>query len=181
MSIRELGRARNAVGLALAIGLGGAASSGASAADRSPSRPADQVWMAVSDQALDDLRGGFDLGGGLMVSFGITRAVYINGDLVTQTTFNADRLSGLTPVQAAQLGRQMQGLSLVQNGPGNSIDATAAAAGSGFGTVIQNTLDNQKIVNQTVINATTNAQSLIKGLNTQGTLNDSLFNAVRPR
>ena len=63
--------------------------------------------MAISDNALDRLRGGFDIGGGLMVNFGITRAVYINGDLVTQTTLNFGNLTGLTTAQASQLNEQI--------------------------------------------------------------------------
>lgn len=140
---------------------------------------ADAVWQAVGDRTLDGLRGGFDVGGGLLVSFGITRAVYINGDLVTQTTLNFGRISELTPVQAAQLGQQMAALNLVQIGAGNSVDPDALATGAG--TVIQNTLNNQHIVNQTVIDARSNAMGMIKNLNIQNTLNEALTRSAAPR
>jgi hypothetical protein len=140
---------------------------------------ADAVWQAVGDRTLDGLRGGFDVGGGLLVSFGITRAVYINGDLVTQTTLNFGRISELTPVQAAQLSQQMATLNLVQNGAGNSVDPDVLATGGG--TVIQNTLNNQQIVNQTVIDARSNAMGMIKNLNIQNTLNDALTHSAAPR
>ncbi len=64
----------------------------------------------------------------------------------------------------------------VQNGPGNTFKP--GPAGLGFGIVIQNTLDNQHIVNHTVINASSNAGGMIKNLNIQSTLNDSLMRAV---
>jgi hypothetical protein len=140
---------------------------------------ADAVWEAVGDRTLDGLRGGFDVGGGLLVSFGITRAVYINGDLVTQTTLNFGRISELTPVQAAQLSQQMTALNLVQTGPGNSVDPGVLSTGAG--TIIQNTLNNQHIVNQTVIDARSNAMGMIKNLNIQNTLNDALTRSAAPR
>ena len=40
--------------------------------------PTTQVWQAVSDRTLDRQRGGLSFGGGLEVSFGITRSVFIN-------------------------------------------------------------------------------------------------------
>ncbi|MBO9516257.1 MAG: hypothetical protein J7549_19245 [Variovorax sp.] len=140
----------------------------------------EEVWLAASNHDLDQMRGGFDPAGtGLMVSFGITRAVYINGDLVTQTTLDFGHLTDLTPVQAAQLDRQLASLNLVQNGPGNTYQAQAGA--SNFGTVIQNSLSNQNIVNQTVINASTNSAGMVRSLNILSTLNDSLAAAVGGR
>ncbi|MBT2325565.1 hypothetical protein J7E62_24845 [Variovorax paradoxus] len=140
---------------------------------------ADAVWEAVSARTLDGLRGGFDVGGGLLVSFGITRAVYVNGNLVTQTTLDFGRLSALTPAQAAQLNQQMAALNLVQSGPGNSVDPDVLSTGAG--TIIQNTLNNQHIVNQTVINARSNAMGMVKSLNIQNTLNDALTRSAAPR
>lgn len=148
----------------------------AHAADQAPDGRAGQVWLSVGDRALDGLRGGFDVGGGLLVSFGITRAVYINGEMVAQTSLNFGRISNLTAAQAAQLSRQMAALNVVQNGPGNSVEP--ASNGTAVGTIIQNTLDNQHIVNQTVINASSNASGMMKSLNTQGTLNDALYRGI---
>jgi hypothetical protein len=163
--------------LMLASSLGLAAHAG----DRSPASQADgAIWMAVSDKTLDVLRGGFDAGGGLMVSFGIMRSTYINGQLVTQTSLNFGRITDLTPAQAAQLNRQMATLNLVQNGPGNVVQAGAASGASG-GTIIQNTLNNQHIVNQTVINASSNALGMVKNLNLQDTLSDGLARAAAGR
>ena len=140
---------------------------------------ADAIWQAVSNRTLDRQRGGFDVGSGLLVSFGITRAVYINGDLVTQTSLNFGRVADITPAQATQLARQMTALNLVQVGPGNSVAPNALA--NGAGTIIQNTLNNQHIVNQTVIDARSNAMGMIKNLNVQTTLSDALNRSAAGR
>jgi hypothetical protein len=140
---------------------------------------ADAVWLAVSNRTLDSQRGGFDVGGGLLVSFGITRAVYVNGDLVTQTSLNFGRVADLTPAQASQLAKQVAALNLVQVGPGNSVAPDVLA--NRTGTIIQNTLNNQRIVNQTVINARSNAAGMIKNLNVQNTLSDALNRSAAGR
>jgi len=140
----------------------------------------EEIWIAASNHDLDELRGGFDPAGtGLMVSFGITRAVYINGDLVTQTTLDFGHLTDLTPVQAATLDKQLASLNLVQNGPGNTFQALGG--GSNAGTVIQNSLNNQSIVNQTIINASSNSAGMVRNLNILSTLNDSVAAAIGSR
>ncbi|MBB3176044.1 hypothetical protein [Variovorax sp. Sphag1AA] len=140
----------------------------------------EEVWIAASNHDLDGMRGGFDPAGtGLMVSFGITRAVYINGDLVTQTTLDFGRISDLTPVQAAQLDKQLASMNLVQNGPGNTVQAQGG--GSNYGTVIQNSLNNQTIVNQTIINASSNSAGMVRSLNILSTMNDSIAAAIGSR
>lgn len=141
--------------------------------------PSAGVWQSVSNRKLDNLRGGFDLGRGMMVSFGISRAVYINGSLVTHTTLNLGNLSGLTPAQTAQLPSQILALRLVQNGPGNSVQS--GTVGTGLSTVIQNSLDNQQIINQTVINASSNSLGIIKNMNLQTTINEAVNRAIGGR
>ncbi|HYP86452.1 hypothetical protein [Variovorax sp.] len=138
----------------------------------------EEIWMAVSDNTLDSQRGGFDIGAGLLVSFGISRAAYINGALVTQTTLNLGQLDKITPLQAAELSRQMSTLNLVQNGPGNSVAGPLGPLG---GTVIQNTLNDQYIANHTVINADTNSMSMMKDINTARTITDGIARAVGGR
>lgn len=150
----------------------------ASAAHGDPLKRTEETWMAVSDETLESQRGGFDLGAGLLVSFGITRAVFINGELATQTTLNFGQLDKITAGQAAELGRQLNALNLVQNGPGNSVEGPLGGMG---GTVIQNTLSNQRIANHTVINVETNGMSLLKELNTAATINEGIARAVGGR
>ncbi|RDK10898.1 flagellin [Cupriavidus lacunae] len=59
-------------------------------------------WKPVAQEKLDDMRGGFEKSG-LHVSFGIERAVYINGDLVVATRLNIPDVSRITADQAAHL------------------------------------------------------------------------------
>lgn len=167
--------ARIAWGLCLSA-LAGSALSQESSGEPDPVPRHEEVWMAVSGQTLDQMRGGFDPGNGLLVSFGITRAVYINGNLVTQTTMDFGQVNNLTPVQAAQLNKQLSSLNLVQNGPGNTVQSQQG--GANYGTVIQNTLDNQRIVNQTVINATSNSAGMLKNFNIQSTVSDAVARAI---
>lgn len=138
------------------------------------------LWLAASDHTLDQLRGGFDFGGGLMVSFGITRAVFINGQLVTSTSFQVGDVTKLTSAQADVFRQQvLTQAQVVQNGVGNTVEAGSVAVP--LSTYIQNTLNDQTIRNQTVIQATSSGLSVMKGLNLQATLNDSINNAVRNR
>ncbi|MDB5867947.1 MAG: hypothetical protein JWP96_279 [Polaromonas sp.] len=153
---------------------------GACQAQRLAPPPQPALWLAASDQALDQLRGGFDVGAGLVVSFGISRAVFINGELVTSTSFQVGDLTRLTPAQALALSQQFSSpAQVVQNGTGNTVDAHAAIVP--LATYIQNTLSNQTIRNETVIQATSSGLSLAKSLNLQSTLNDSITSAIRNR
>ncbi|MEO7160991.1 MAG: hypothetical protein ABIX00_10920, partial [Polaromonas sp.] len=150
------------------------------AQDLTPQPPEDAVWLAASDHALDQLRGGFDMGSGLVVSFGISRAVYVNDQLASSTSLQVGDITKLNPAQALALNQQMASQTLVvQNGPGNTVEPGAATIP--LATYIQNTLYNQTIRNQTEIHATTNGLGIIKSLNLQNTLNDALINAIRSR
>jgi hypothetical protein len=169
---------------------------------------AGSVWMAVSDEALDDMRGGFDFGAGLVLNFGIDRAVYINGALVTSTTFNFNNLTDLKPEQLALLNKYAPAANLIQNGAGNTFEqiptvpqgtpATATTVaqnppaspaavivGSNLSpaaaTFIQNTLNNQHIQSVTVINATVNTLGVMRSLNSLSTLQQALASAIHSR
>lgn len=142
--------------------------------------PDEAVWLAASDRTLDQLRGGFDFGAGLVVTFGISRAVYINDQLVTSTSFQLSDLAKLTTAQAGALGQQLgTQAQLVQNGPGNTVDAAAITVP--LATYIQNTLNNQAIRTQTVIQASTNGLSTLRNLNLQATINDAVASAIANR
>lgn len=113
------------------------------------------LWKAVSDEQLDAMRGGFDFGNGLLASFGIERVVYINGNLVAQSSVNIPNIASMTAAQASALATATGNVSVVQNGAGNTfapamLDRTTAA------TVIQNSLSNQDIKSLTTINASVN-------------------------
>ena len=140
--------------------------------------------QAVLDQALDRVRGGF-VTNNLNIAFGIERAVYINGILVTTTSLNISdtgRITNSTDSKALAPGA----LALIQSGTGNSVAGGAFSSGAGLGlsasaigTVVQNTLDGQKIQNVTVINATANSLGVLRGLNLQNSLRNSLIDSLR--
>lgn len=140
----------------------------------------ESVWLAASDRTLDRLRGGFDFGTGLVVTFGITRAVYINDQLVTSTSFQLSDVAKLTTAQAGVLGQQLgMQAQVVQNGPGNTVDPAAITVP--LATYIQNTLSNQAIRTQTVIQASTNGLGTLRNLNLQATINDAVASAIANR
>lgn len=141
-----------------------------------------EIWLAASDDTLNQLRGGFDLGAGLVVSFGISRAVYINDQLVTSTSFHLGDLRDMNAAQALAWGQQMAAnrALIVQNGPGNAT-APDALSKTAWSTTVQNTLNNQSLRNQTVIEASTNALGLLKGMNLQASINEAIASALARR
>ena len=167
-------------------------------AETARAEPAAQVWLAASDLELDQLRGGFQLGDGLMVSFGISRVTYINDRLVASTELNLGPISGLIGQQAATLRvpltNALQGAAQaqyraglqapsqaqwVQNGPGNFVQSDALDAR--LSTVIQNSLNDQLLRTQTIINASSNGLGLLRGLNLQRTLDLALTHGLTGR
>ncbi|MDX9844641.1 MAG: hypothetical protein RBT42_12915 [Aquabacterium sp.] len=135
------------------------------------------IWWAVGDQKLSQLRGGFDLGTGLFVSFGISRAVYINNQLVTTTSFQTSGLDKLAQTRLAELTQQLNAQQqIVQNGPGNTVDASALTVP--LATYIQNTLNNQTIRTETVIQASTNGAALLRLMNLQSTINEAVNRSI---
>ncbi len=218
----------------------------------------------LSDETLETLRGGFTTTSGLQISFGIERAVYINGDLVTATALNvtaglaasitadaqqrvasalaesplqtaaapatATAVSSATatavsatapaavpaastmpaaatssaPVTAATVATSLGtlvsgsnhgngaatpantslqssasgGLVLVQNGAGNLYQAGALDPNA-LGTLIQNTLNDQKIQNVTLINATVNSAEVLRAQMMRESLTGAITNSLR--
>jgi hypothetical protein len=133
-------------------------------------------WTALPDARLDQLRGGFSVGAGLMVSFGIMRSVTVNG-VTTQAGFEIAHLGSITAAQAEQLARQATALNLTRVGPGNVFDAALVPGTPAI--VIQNTLDNQHIQSSTRIDAVSNGMSLLKGMRLLDTLNQAPGAAAR--
>lgn len=136
------------------------------------------VAVALSDERLDAMRGGFDLPGGLKVSFGVSRAAFVNGNLVTATNFNIPDISQITAQQAQALAASNAG-ALIQIGRGNAVQPGVLPALTG--SVIQNTLNNQHIQALTTINTSVNTLSMFKNLNIMSTLNNALTSALPGR
>lgn len=105
-------------------------------------RPAD--WVAASDEHLDGMRGGFDAGSGLSVSFGIVKTVMINGNLITKISFNLPDVSKITADTARIVNDALTKAGIIQNGAGNIVDAgvkSEVPAGTASVAPIQSTPD----------------------------------------
>lgn len=135
--------------------------------------------QAVDPAALDDLRGGFETPGGLIVSLGIERIVTINGNVAERSQLELGDLgtltSGMSKISAETAGQ----VRLIQNGVGTTnLKLGRDVLG---GTFIQNSLNNQLINNQTIINASVDARGLLQTMNFQSTLANALNTAVTGR
>ncbi len=127
-----------------------------------------QDWVALDDPLLDTLRGGFDMGNGLRVSFGVMRSIAINGEQVSRTSFHVSDLKSITPDQARSASNAIGQVSLVQP------EMSGAS-------IVQNSLNNQHISSLTEINTTVNSMGLIKTMNASSTLQDALLGSVGVR
>ena len=78
--------------------------------------------VAINEKSLDRIRGGF-IGDGLKISFGIERAVYVNGALVTTTSLNVSELGRISAGRGTHLVRTAATLALIQSGSGNTVGA----------------------------------------------------------
>jgi hypothetical protein len=78
-------------------------------------------WLAVSDARLDQLRGGFDRGDGVVASFGLLRTVSVDGAITTVQDVHIPDLATITSAQAQSLG---QAATVVQNAQDNRQIAT---------------------------------------------------------
>lgn len=148
------------------------ATAGIGWSDRAPAQaPLGPEWTPVAPETLDGLRGGFELPSGLVLSLGIERVAWVNGEVVSYLRVDIPDIASMTPEQAQALSRFGQ-VQLVQVGPGNTFD------GSGFGgLVIQNTLDGQDIRARTTLDVGVNTLGLFQALNAGDALRNALVSA----
>lgn len=135
--------------------------------------------VALRSAELDEVRGGFVTDGGLKISFGIERAVYLNGTLVTTTSLNIADLARISGGQAQVTGNGFGSLGQVQSGPGNVFMPGAISTTAAGGLVIQNTLDYQKINTITRIDAVVNSTSIMRSMNLQSSMQSAIVNSLR--
>lgn len=133
----------------------------------------------VDDSRLASQRGGFDLGAGLQVSFGIERATYVNGRLVAEQAISIPDLSRVSAAQAQGLMNMLGSSTLINNG--SVTMSSPGLPGSVPGTVIQNNLDAQTIRNLTVLNASSNSLQTLRGAVNNAALRDALISPLIPR
>jgi hypothetical protein len=131
---------------------------------------ATDAWQPVSNADLDELRGGFDAGAGLRISFGVEREGYVNGKLISSTSFNIAEA-----LRTAAGSMTALPATVIRNG------VPAIAQARPVGLLIQNSLDLQDIRSLTVINATTNSLDLVKSLQLQSALADALVHSLGRR
>lgn len=135
------------------------------------SAPPGGEWTPVSTERLETMRGGFVAPSGLMLSFGIERVAFVNGELVTSSTLRVPDVSRMTPEQAQALA-SLAATQVVRVGDGNLVQP-----GNGAGLVIQNTLDGQVVSALTTLDVSVNTLGLLQELNTAATLHDALVGA----
>ena len=128
-------------------------------------------WVPLATETLDGLRGGYQLPSGLLLSFGIERVAWVNGEMVSYLRVDIPDIANMTPEQAQALSQIAQ-TQLVQVGPGN----VATGLGHG-GLVIQNTLDGQDIRARTTLDVSVNTLGLFQALNAGDALRNAGFTA----
>lgn len=134
-------------------------------------------WRPVGDALLAESRGGFDVGGGLMLSLGIDRVVSLNGNVVSSSSFNIPDASRLSTEQAGQVSAALSSINLIQNGDGNHFAAPALPQALGA-TVIQNSLNDQVLATRTIINTSVNSLEFFKAIHFQDGLRSALSDAI---
>ena len=141
-----------------------------------------QQLAALDTAALDEVRGGFQLeGSSLTFSIGIERAVYINGNLVATNVLNLKELqssAGGTSVAAASPAAP-SGALVVQNGPAGSNYVAPQVAQNPTATVIQNSLDGQKIQAVTTINASVNSLQTVRAMSVANAIQYGIVSSLR--
>lgn len=129
-------------------------------------------WRAVDPARLAQMRGGFQMPSGMMLSFGIERVVYLNGEVTARIAVQVPDVARITPEQAQALADFNRGL-VVQIGEGNRFDPAQIAGGI----VVQNTLDDQDIRTLTRVEVGTDTLGAYQNLNANGALTDALIRA----
>lgn len=127
----------------------------------------------VSLQELDATRGGYKGGTDMMFSFGIEKAVYINGVLEATSSLNL-----LNPGGGSSRLSQEPVFNLVQKGEDNFSAFTRKDQGF-QGTIIQNSLDYQRIQTFTKISVGLNVIGAFRENNLSTVLNQRLIHSIR--
>lgn len=126
-----------------------------------PVRAADfTTQAALPDARLDEVRGGFDIGDGLLASLSLKRTVLVNGEAVVQNSVTIPDLAHVTADQATALSNALRA-TVVTNGIGGVSTDMGASSGA---LVIQNSLNNQAISATTSIDASVNAARMLQNL-----------------
>lgn len=137
-----------------------------------PVNPTLDGMATLGDSTLGNMRGGISIGGEMDITVGLTRSASINGAETYSNSLNFENLNAsLSPSDLSSINSV-----LIQNGAGNEASPAIVEALSGnYATVIQNSLDNQDIATQTVLDISIgNVSSAMRGLSAQQAVSDSL-------
>lgn len=130
-------------------------------------------------QELDVTRGGYQAGKDLMFSFGVEKAIYLNGVLEATSSLNLLQPGG----EGSQLANVPFPGTLIQVGkPGDlSIgkNFSAISPDSFRGIILQNSLDKQWITNVTKISVGLNVLGALRGNNLSSIVNQQLIHYLR--
>ena len=126
---------------------------------------------ALDPTRLDGMRGGVLLGGGINVAIGLTRSVSLNGEPQYASALHIDDLGAAVDPAALQNIGQL----VIQNGPGNTVSDGFLSSWTGFGTIVQNSLDGQHIDTTTVLDISIqDVTSAIDGLAASQAVSETL-------
>lgn len=155
-------------------------------------QPADFTKTAeeLTPQELNQYRGGFTTAGGFEFSFGLQRITQINNEpAITQSLFSVDRvINGLTSGVAGparqQVGVPAESPVVIQRGSDNFVAPSVLNRVAGAPrTIIQNSLDNQRISNTNIYDIRVdNLGAITRGLGAslqRGLLNQQLVDSIR--
>jgi hypothetical protein len=118
------------------------------------------------------MRGGVQLPNGMNVAIGLTRSASLNGIEQYSSSLQLDDLSAGIGAQAFE----GLGTTVIQSGSGNLVAPNVLdGLSSGFGTIIQNSLDNQEIRTLTTLDVEiSDVSSAIRNIATGQAITDSL-------
>ena len=155
-----------------------AASTGkAEPAARTYSQEAEQMVAyagssTVADGTLGEMRGGINIGGDMEVALGVTHTGSINGvEQYSNSFVIGDLNADMSTVDLSNMNA-----TLIQKGDGNHAASSVVDSLTGsFGSVIQNTLDDQTIATASIYDISiANTAGAVQGLAATQALTDSL-------
>lgn len=125
---------------------------------------------AVSEAALDEVRGGLEIPENLRASVALERSAYVNGERVAHTSVRVADIGSMTTSEATAFAEGISTL-VIQSGPANTFSLPDIGAAS---TVIQNTLNDQHLVSLTTLNVEVNTLGAFREFNFQDGLTQAL-------
>jgi len=133
----------------------------------------------VPVEELESTRGGYKAGTDLMFSFGIEKAVYINGILEATSALNVQQ-PGRSAGEFSQVPFPGTLIQIGNPGDPNSGKNFSAISPDDFrGIIVQNSMDQQRITNFTKISVGLNILGAYRENNLSSILNQQLFRSLR--